>query len=145
MGCRDGLVWVRDVSRRNGCKTELLLEDDDTVDVAGWELLSLGDRFMISGGAATVFKFVLREISSEERRRWEAARTEAKLDEQIAMAERIEEKQARLQALEERRRARAAAQPDGVASNGSYAVRNVRPRGGAGSARGGMGAGGAHD
>ena len=38
---RDGLVWIRDVSRRTGCKTELLLEEDDTVDVAGWELLNL--------------------------------------------------------------------------------------------------------
>ena len=60
------------MSQRTGCKTELLFDDGETADVEGWEILNIGDKFMISGGHAAVFKFLLRELSDEERRRREA-------------------------------------------------------------------------
>ena len=46
---RDGLVWLRGVTRRNGCKTELLHEDKSTSEVDSWEILDLGDKFLLSG------------------------------------------------------------------------------------------------
>ena len=81
--CRDGKVWVRSATQRTGCKTELLFDDGGTADVGGWEILNI----VISGGHAAVFKFLLRELSDEERRRREADSAEVDLQRDLAQAD----------------------------------------------------------